>query len=150
MKSSKIHFAIFIAAYLLFASLLYAQDIFAYKFIGKSRSDVIKQYGKPVHMDNSDPTMVCMFYKKNSNQMIFVADQNSVFQVEVTKAFTSKTDAVNSLDDLLNTAMKESFIPDTLSANEYKLQKTDVSINAWLMNNSNLSTFEVRIKAMRK
>ncbi len=150
MKTTKIYFAFILTGFFITTLALNAQDIFAYKFIGKPRAEVIQKYGKPVHMDNSDPLMICMFYKKNNNQMIFVSDQNSVFQIEVTKAFTSKPNAVDALDDLLKTAVQESFITDTLSANEYELQKEGVSFNAWLMNNSNLSTFEVRIKAMRK
>jgi hypothetical protein len=91
-----------------------------------------------------------MFYKKNNNQMIFVSDQNSIYQIEVTKAYTSETSAVEGLDKLLKTAFQESFTADTLSANEYELKKVGISFNAWLMHNSNLSTFEVRIKATRR
>lgn len=150
MKSSKIYFAIFIAGFLLLFPSLTAQDVFAYKFIDKPRSEVIQKYGKPVHMDNSDPSMVCMFYKKGNDQMVFVSDQNTVFQVDVTKSFSSKAGAMNALDEILSDAAKENYTTDTLSVSEYELNKSGVSFTTVLMHNDNLSKYEVRVKATRR
>ena len=150
MKRSKIYFAIFITGYFFLQSLLIAQDVFAYKFIGKPRAEVIQKYGKPIHMDNTDPSMVCMFYKKDKDQMVFVSDQNSVFQVEITKSFSSKASAMNELEKLLAEASKESYKTDTLSVSEFELNKDNTIFTAVLMHNDNLSKYEVRVKASRR
>lgn len=150
MKSSKIYFAIYLTGFFLLVSSLTAQDVFAYKFIGKPRTDVVQKYGKPVHMDNTDPSMVCMFYKSNQDQMVFVSDQNSVYQVEVTKSFSSKASAINQLEELLAEAVKENYKTDTLSVSEFKLDNNDAGFTAILMHNDNLSKYEVRVKASRK
>jgi len=150
MKSSKFYFAIFIAGFLLLQLSLTAQDVFAYHFIDKPRAEVIQKYGKPIHMDKSDPSMVCMFYKKGSDQMVFVSDQNSVFQVDITKTFSSKASAMNQIEELLAKAANESYTTDTLSVSEFELKKSGISFTAMLMHNDNLSKYEVRVKATRQ
>lgn len=150
MKTSKIYFTFFIIVYILSAAILSAQDIFAYKMIGKPRTEVVQKYGKPVHIDKTDPSMVCMFYQRNNDRMVFVSDQNSVFQVEVSKAYASESGAMNELHKLLAEAAGENFTTDTLSVSEYKLHKTNVDFSVVLMHNANLSKHEVRVKANRK
>ncbi len=72
MKTFKMFFVTFFLICLI-PGLLTAQDISVHKFIGKTKADVIKKYGNPVHQDNSNPDMMCMFYQTKTNRMIFVS-----------------------------------------------------------------------------
>lgn len=150
MKTTKIYFAILAVGFLVLHTSLTSQDIYAYKFIGKPRTDVVKKYGKPVHIDNTDPSMVCMFYKNKQDRMVFVSDQQSVYQVEATKAYASESSAMNDLQKLLAEAANENFKIDTLSVSEYRFLKEGVDFNAVLMHNQNFSQYEVRVKGVRR
>ena len=80
--------------YFLFSAIItclsIAQDISVHNFIGKSQKDVVKKYGKPVHKDNSNPEMICSFYKSGSNTMIFVADKKGIYQAEASKSYDTE------------------------------------------------------------
>ncbi len=142
-------FCILIFCLLLYIPVNHAQDIYAYKFIGKTRAEVVNNYGKPIHMDNSDPTMVCMFYKKNKDRMVFVSDESSIFQVEALKVYSSEASAESALTKLLNEVSGESFQIDTLSSGMYELNKPGCKFSAELKKNDNYSQFEIRVKAAR-
>ena len=59
-------------------------------YIGKKQSDVIKKYGNPVHQDNSNPDMLCMFYQSGTNSMIFVANAQGVYQAEANVSYSAE------------------------------------------------------------
>jgi hypothetical protein len=127
--------------------LLFAQDISVHKFIGKTKSDVIKKYGNPVHQDNSNPDMMCMFYQTKTNRMIFVSDKNGVYQSESTANFSSEASARNAVDDLIKNSVADGFAVDTVSTNDFQMHKTGVKTDLQISENKITKNFDVSVKA---
>ena len=127
--------------------LLSAQDISVHKFIGKTKADVIKKYGNPVHQDNSNPDMLCMFYQNKTNRMIFVSDKNSVYQSESTANFSSEDGARKAVDELIKNSVADGFAVDTVSANDFQLHKTGVKTDLQISENKITKNFDVSVKA---
>ncbi len=111
---------------LLIPSFLNAQDISVHKFIGKSKADVIKKYGNPVHQDNSSPDMMCMFYQSKTNRMIFVSDKDGVYQSESTTNYSSELNARNAVDELIKISMADGYAVDSVSVNDFQIHKAGV------------------------
>lgn len=148
MKTKKIFFVSFLLI-ILIPVLLSAQDISVHKFIGKSRNDVIKKYGKPVHQDNSDPAMICMFYQTKTNRMIFVSDKNGVYQSEATVNYSSEAKARNAVDDFISSSVADGFAVDTVTINDFELSKTGVKADLQVSENKITKKFDVNVKARR-
>ena len=132
---------------ILFPILLSAQDISVHKFIGKTKSDVIKKYGNPAHQDNSNPDMMCMFYQSKSNRMIFVSDKDGVYQSECTSNFDSEINARNAVDELIKNSVSEGFTIDTVSVNDFQVHKTGVKADVQMTENKISKNFDVSVKA---
>jgi hypothetical protein len=122
-----------------------AQNLEVHNFIGKQRSEVIAAYGNPVHTDNSNTSMICLFYK--SPTMIFVADETSIYQAEITKDYTNESEARSELDDMIKKSIKNGFTSDTVSVNIIKLHKTGIQTDIQLLNLKD--KFEIKLKAVR-
>ena len=148
MKTKKIFFVSFLLIVLI-PVLLSAQDISVHKFIGKSRNDVIKKYGKPVHQDNSDPAMICMFYQTKTNRMIFVSDKSGVYQSEATVNYSSEAKARNAVDDFISSSVADGFAVDTVTINDFELSKTGVKADLQISENKISKNFDVNVKARR-
>jgi len=148
MKTSNCFFVTFFLICLI-PPFLIAQDISVHKFIGKTKSDVIKKYGNPAHQDNSNPDMMCMFYQTKTNRMIFVSDKNGVYQSESTANFSSEAGARKAIDDLIKNSVADGFAVDTVSANDFQLHKTGVKANLQISENKITKNFDVSIKAHR-
>lgn len=133
----------------LFPALLSAQDISVHKFIGKPKSDVIKKYGNPVHQDNSNPAMMCMFYQTKTNRMIFVSNNDGVYQSESTANFDSETSARKAVDELIKNSVNDGFAVDSISANDFQLHKTGVKADLQISENKITKNFDVSVKARR-
>lgn len=146
MKMQKILIAIFFQLFL-FSHFSNAQDIGVHNFIGKKQSDVIKQYGNPVHKDNSNPAMLCMFYKTNSNSMIFVADGNGIYQAEATKMFDKENSARSEVDSFISKSINSGFDIDTVTALDFHLHKKGAKADLQISENKLSNKFEIRIKA---
>ena len=131
----------------LFPIMSSAQDISVHKFIGKSKSDVIKEYGSPVHQDNSNPDMMCMFYQTKSNRMIFVSNKEGVYQSEATTNYSSETDARTTVDVLIKNSLVDGFAVDTVSVNDFQLHKTGVKTDLQITENKITKNFDVSVKA---
>ena len=127
--------------------LLSAQDISVYKFIGKSKSDVIKKYGNPVHQDNSNPDMMCMFYQSKTNRMIFVSNKDGVYQSEATVNYDSEASARKAIEDLMNNSIAEGFAVDSISVNDFQVHKTGVKADVQMTENKITKNFDVSVKA---
>jgi len=127
--------------------LLSAQDISVHKFIGMKKSDVIKKYGNPVHQDNSNPDMMCMFYQTNTNRMIFVSDKGGVYQSESTTNYSAETDAKTAVDDLIKNSLTDGFAVDTISVNDFQIHKTGVKADVQMTENKITKNFDVSVKA---
>ncbi len=145
----KIRYCFFVSFFLtcLIPILLSAQDISVHKFIGKPKSDVIKKYGNPVHQDNSNPDMMCMFYKTKTNQMIFVSNKDGIYQSEVTTNYSSEAKARTAVDDLIKNSVADGFAVDTVSANDFQLHKTGVKTDLQISENKITKNFDVSVKA---
>jgi hypothetical protein len=148
MKTKKV----FLVSFFLicfFPILLIAQDISVHKFIGKTKADVIKKYGNPVHQDNSNPDMMCMFYQTKTNRMIFVSNKDGVYQSEATSSFETETKARNVVDDFISGSVADGFAVDTVSVNDFMVHKTGVKADLQLSENKITKNFEVSVKARK-
>ena len=148
MKTKKIFFVSFLLICII-PVLLSAQDISVHKFIGKTRNDVIKKYGNPVHQDNSDPNMMCMFYQTKTNRMIFVSDKDGVYQSETTVNYDTEARARNAVDDFISGSIADGFAVDTVSINDFELSKTGVKADLQISENKITKNFDVNVKANR-
>jgi predicted RNA-binding protein len=127
--------------------LLSAQDISVHKFIGKTKADVIKKYGNPVHQDNSNPDMMCMFYQSKSNRMIFVSDKEGIYQSESTTNFSSETGAKTAVEELIKNSLTDGFAVDSVSVNDFQIHKTGVKADVQMTENKITKNFDVSVKA---
>lgn len=127
--------------------LLSAQDISVHKFIGKTKSDVIKKYGNPVHQDNSNPDMMCMFYQSKSNRMIFVSNKDGIYQSEATNNYSSEANARNAVDELIKNSMADGFAVDSVSANDFQIHKKGIKADVQMTENKITKNFDVSVKA---
>jgi hypothetical protein len=132
---------------LLIPSFLNAQDISVHKFIGKSKADVIKKYGNPVHQDNSSPDMMCMFYQSKTNRMIFVSDKDGVYQSESTTNYSSELNARNAVDELIKISMADGYAVDSVSVNDFQIHKAGVKADVQMTENKITKNFDVSVKA---
>jgi len=146
MKTIKMFFVLFFLVYL-FPVLLIAQDISVNEFIGKTKSDVIKQYGNPVHQDNSNPDMMCMFYQTKTVRMIFVSNKEGIYQSEATINYSSEANARAAIDDLIKSSLTEGFTVDTVSVNDFQLYKPGVKADLQMTENKISKNFDVSVKA---
>lgn len=148
MKTKNCFFVSFFL-FCLIPYLLSAQDISVHYFIGKPKSDVIKQYGNPVHQDNSNPEMMCMFYQTKTNRMIFVSNKEGVYQSEASANYDSETKARSVLESIIKNSKADGFAVDSISANDYQLHKTGVKADLQLSENKITKNFDVSMKARK-
>lgn len=148
MNIKKIFFVSFLLICLI-PVLLSAQDISVHKFIGKTKSDVIKKYGNPVYQDNSDPNMMCMFYQTKTNRMIFVSDKTGVYQSEATANYNSEIKARSVVDDFITSSVADGFEVDTVSVNDFLLHKTGIKADLQISENKITKSFDLSVKARR-
>jgi hypothetical protein len=134
---------------MLFPFLVYSQSIEVHNLIGKPRSEVIKKYGNPVHKDESNPAMICMFYKSKTTSMIFVSDKNGVYQAEATKSCDDQKNARSDIDSFISNSVKNGFTVDTVSVNDFELQKKGAKVDLQLSENKIAKNYEIRVKANR-
>jgi len=148
MKTKRFFFVSFLLICLI-PVLLSAQDISVHKFIGKTKSDVIRKYGNPVHQDNSDPNMMCMFYQTKTNRMIFVSDNEGVYQSEATVNYNTEAKARIAVDDFITNSVADGFTVDTVSVNDFQLHKTGIKADLQISENKITKNFDVNVKARR-
>lgn len=132
---------------ILFPILLSAQDISVHKFIGKTKSDVIKKYGNPVHQDNSNPDMMCIFYQTKTNRMIFVSDKDGVYQSESTTNYSSEANARIAIDELIKNSLTDGFAVDSVSVNDFQIHKSGLKADVQMTENKITKNFDVSVKA---
>jgi uncharacterized protein YegP (UPF0339 family) len=146
MKTTKCFFVSF-SLICLIPVLLCAQDISVHKFIGKTKADVIKKYGNPVHQDNSNPDMLCMFYQNKTNRMIFVSNKEGVYQSEATVNYDSEANARKAIDDLMKNSIADGFAVDSISVNDFQIHKPGVKADVQMTENKITKNFDVSVKA---
>lgn len=148
MKTIKVFFAA-IPLLIFIPELIYSQDIKVHEMIGKKKSDLIRKYGNPVHQDNSNPNIVCMFYKTNSSSMIFVSDKDGVFQAEATAAYDSEKSAIKQVDNFIATSVEKEYTVDTVTISDFRILKHGVKVDLQMAENKLSRKFEVKVKANR-
>jgi len=148
MKLSRI-FCLLIFLLLCNAYLTKAQDLNVHYMIGKKQSAVIKKYGDPAHRDDSNPEMLCMFYKNKLNTMIFVANKKEVYQSEALKTYSTKNDAVKELDACIAGSLSNGFAIDSVTTSDFRLQKQGVKADLQMIENKLSQKFEIKVKARK-
>jgi len=146
MKTIKMFFVLFFLIFMI-PDLLTAQDISVHFFIGKPKSDVIKEYGNPAHQDNSNPDMMCMFYQTKTNRMIFVSNKEGVYQSEATINYETEAKARNVVDDCITLSVKNGFAVDTVSTNDFELYKKGIKAVLQVNENKITKNYDVSVKA---
>jgi len=146
MKSLKV-FYIILLSFLCNSFIIQAQDINVHFLIGKKQSEVIKKYGSPAHRDDSNPDMLCMFYKSKLNTMIFVSNKDGVYQSEASKTYETKNDAIKELDVCIAGSLSNGFAIDSVTASDFRLRKKGVKSDLQMIENKLSDKFEIRVKA---
>lgn len=126
-----------------------AQDIEIHNLIGKKQSDVTKKYGNPVHKDNSNPDMICMFYKNANGTMVFVSDKDGVYQAEANITYNAESEARKAIDNFIQSSLAGGYQVDSVTVNDFKLQHTGVNVELHIVENKISKKFEVRVKSNR-
>jgi hypothetical protein len=145
----KTRYCFFVSFFLmcLIPTLLSAQDISVHKFIGKTKAEVIKKYGNPVHQDNSNPDMICMFYQTKTIRMIFVSNKDGIYQSEATTNYSSEAKAKTVVDDLIKNSVADGFAVDSVSVNDFQIHKSGVKADVQMTENKITKNFDVSVKA---
>ena len=146
MKSLKI-FYLLLFLLLCNAFIIKAQDLNVHFLIGKKQSEVIKKYGNPVHRDDSNPEMICMFYKNKLNTMIFVSNKDGIYQSEASKTYEIKNDVIKELDDCIARSLSNGFGVDSVTTSDFRLRKKGVKADLQMIENKLSNKFEIRVKA---
>jgi len=133
----------------LLSGRLIAQDLNIYNMIGKKLAYVIQVYGKPIHQDNSNPDMVCTFFKGSDGTMSFVSNKNGVYQAETYKSYGSPGAARSEIDKSISKAISGGFKCDTVSVDDFQLIKTGVKSTLQVNNNKITKKTDVHAKAVR-
>ena len=123
------------------------QDISVQELIGKSQTDVINKYGKPVHIDNSSPSMICLFYK--TPNMVFVADELGVYQAEITKVYPTQKEAREELDRMIKNSLTSGYTCDTLSISNIQIKKIGILTDINLEQEKNQVGYALKVKSIR-
>ena len=148
MKFSKIfHLLIFVL--LILTGTLLAQDLFIHEMIGGSREDILKKFGKPVHQDDSIPSMICMFYKTDSYSMTFVLNKEGIFQAEESINYSNMKEALNAVNEIISGSEKKNFAVDTVSSTAFRLNKKGISANLQIFPDQISKKYLVSLKAKK-
>jgi len=127
----------------------FAQDINVHNAIGKKQSEVIKKYGNPVHQDNSNPSMKCMFYKGSTYTLTFVSDENGIYQAEANASYESLEKANLVIAAFLTDSRNNEYTIDSVTVTDYNLQKKGIKVDLQLAENKLSKKYDVRVKAVR-
>lgn len=128
---------------------VYTQQMKYCKMVGKSVNEVIKNFGKPVHQDLSNPSMKCVFYQTKSSRAAFIADENGVYQIQVDLSYNSEREAKKSIDEFLGDCGSQSYGIDTVEVGNYSIRAPGVKMELTLFENTYSKKYEVKFKADR-
>lgn len=142
-----ISYLIGFSSFIFFSVSIFAQNIQVHEMIGKKQSDVIKKYGNPVHKDNSDPSMMCMFYKTNISTMIFVADASGIYQIEATKTLDTEIETRKEIDKFIRSSFENGFTIDSVTTSDFHLHKKGTKVDLQMNENKLSKKFDIKVKA---
>ncbi|QQS36708.1 MAG: hypothetical protein IPM56_01755 [Ignavibacteriales bacterium] len=148
MKTFKT-FILVIPLLILLPDLNIAQDIKIHELIGKKKSELVKKYGNPVHQDNSNPNIICMFFKSKSASIIFVSDKDGVFQAEATASYDSESSARKQIDNFISSSMEKEYSVDTVTTSDFRLHKHGVKVELQIAENKLSKQYDIKVKANR-
>jgi hypothetical protein len=147
----KRYFLIFqiIIGVLSFSTEVYSQ-LNVQNYIGKSRTELITSRGKPDHIDDSNKSMVMIFYKSPVLCNSFVADENGIYQAEAMQSFDSEKSCRAALGAYITDMISKGFSVDTISVSEFNSEKPGVTCTFRSGLNSNTGKYEISVSAHRK
>jgi hypothetical protein len=119
-------------------------------YIGKSQKELIKFMGKPVYTDDSNKSMVMMFYKSPVSSKSFVADEDGIYQAEATQSFDSEKTGRAALNRYISDMVNKGFSVDTVSVSEFLSEKPGVTCTFRYGLNNTSGKYEISISAHRK
>ncbi len=145
--STSIKFSLICTSFIFYSFTAWAQDIKVNEMIGKNQSAVVKRYGNPVHKDDSNPSMQCMFYQSDAGRKIFVSSDNVVFQAECFSTYDNEKSARKTIDSFISSSIGSGYEVDSVSSKDFRLKKTGVKVDLQLSENKLSNKFEISIKA---
>jgi hypothetical protein len=148
MKTLKLIFVV-VPLLLFLPDFNFAQDIKVHEMIGKKKSELVNKYGNPVHQDNSNPNIICVFFKTKTSNMIFVSDKEGVFQAEVTASYDSENSARKQIDNFIPTSVEKEFSVDTVTTSDFRLHKHGVKVELQIAENKLSKQYDIKVKANR-
>ncbi len=148
MKFIKIFDLLFFVL-LILAGAIFAQDLNIHEMIGGSREDILKKFGKPVHQDNSIPSMVCMFYKTDAYSMTFVLNNEGIYQAEESINYNSMKIADETVNKIISGSLKNNFSIDTVSSTAYRIHKKGIDAELQIFPDQISKKYMVNIKAKK-
>lgn len=135
--------------FLIIPTSLLAQDNPVYDLIGEKISKVAATYGKPTYHDKTSPEMECIFYKSQTNRMVFVGNKEGIYQAEMCTTITEQVTARNVFDRIIARSINEGFKADTLSADVINLKRPGTQMDVSLFNNTYAKQYEINLKAKK-
>ncbi len=134
--------------------LLFPSEIFpqldVQNYISKSRTDLIRSLGKPVYTDDSNKSMVMIFYKSSVSSKSFVADEKGIYQAEGTQSYDTEKSCQAALNGYIANMISKGFTVDTLSTGEFQSDKPGVTCSVRCGLNSTTNKYEISVSAHRK
>ena len=121
-----------------------------HNYIGKSQAELIKSLGKPAYIDDSNKSMVMIFYKSPGMNKSFVADKNGIYQAEATQSFNSEKSCKATLNKYISDMINKGFTVDTISVSEFQSSKSGVSCDFRYELNSISKKYEISFSAHRR
>ncbi len=144
----------FLVLQIVLGLLAFPSEIFSQldmqNYIGKSRADLINFLGKPVYTDDSNKSMVMMFYKSLVSSKSFVADEKGIFQAEASQLYETQKSWQAALNGYIADMVSKGFAVDTLSSGEFQSDKPGVTCTVRCGLNSTTNKYEISVSAHRK
>lgn len=134
--------------------LVFQSEIFSQldvqNYISKSRSELTRSLGKPAYVDDSNKSMVMIFYKSAISSKSFVADEGGVYQAEATQSYDTEKSCQAALNGYIGDMVSKGFTVDTVSAGEFQSDKPGVTCTVRCGLNSTTNKYEISVSAHRK
>ncbi len=134
--------------------LIFSSEIFSQldvqNYISKSRSQLIKSLGKPVYTDDSNKSMVMIFYKSDISSKSFVANEKGIYQAEATQSYDTEKSCRAALNGYLGNMVSKGFTVDTLGTDEFQSDKPGVTCTISSRLNSLTGKYEISVSAHKR
>ena len=149
MKSLRLSFCPFLIFLFGLNFQIFSQELAVQNYIGKSLDIVINNFGKPVHKDLANKSMQCVFYKTNTYQYVFVADNEGVYQAEATLSFDRRSTAMSRMNEFITNCMNQGMKTDTLGVTDFNIICKGARVDLTLFENKYSKQYQIKVKANR-